>query len=334
MHDITKVEFFMSHILQSMMVVIPIIFVLAFGFFAGKVKAFGDEGNPIRTINELVLNFALPPTLFLGTISVSRTQLMDESVLFFTLLVTLFIAFWIGLFIVKYFFKRNIIEAAIAGLAVSFSAGPFYGPALLDSIYKDRAGVAISMISLVINVFIVPLATTIIKLELDKQNSTTNGSVSKLIGSSLYQAIIKTPFVWAPLLGFILVFIGIPVPEVIKKSLGLIGQATAGIAVFVAGMTIAVNKFKITWEVILLAVLKNIGLPLLFIGVAVFFHITKSTNIFNEGLLLAALPSGPMIILLATRYKQYQQEASSILAISTIGMLITVTALIVVLNPT
>lgn len=323
----------MNHILQSMMVVVPIIFVLAFGFFAGKVKAFGEEGNPIRTINELVLNFALPPALFLGTVSVSRTQLIAESVLFFALLVTLFIAFLVGFFIAKCLFKRNVIESSIAGLAVSFSAGPFYGPALLGGIYGTESGVAVSMISLVINVFIVPLATTIIKLELAKQNGTHDTAVH-LVGRSVYQAIIKTPFVWAPLLGFILVFIGIPIPEVVKKSLGLIGQATAGMAVFVAGMTIAVNKFKMTGEVILIAILKNIGLPLLFVGIAFFFHMTKGSVIFNEGLLLAALPSGPMIILLATRYKQYQQEASSILAISTLGMLITVTMLIVLLNPT
>lgn len=318
----------MEHILQSMTIVIPIIFVLTFGFFAGKKQAFGTEGKPLSTLNELVLTFALPPALFVGTVTVSHHTLIHELDLFFSLLVSLFIAYIVGLGIAKYLFKRNMVEASIAGLAVSFSAGPFYGPALLGSLYGVESGVAVSMISVVINVFIVPLATIIIKTTIAEENK-SNDSLTKLIGNSIYQAIFKTPFVWAPLLAFILVFLNIHMPHVLINSLELIGKATAGVAVFVAGMTIAANQFKLSFEVLVFSILKNIGLPLLLIGVAIwFFKMPMHTTTFNEGLLLAALPSGPMIVLLATRYKQYQQQASSILAVTTVGMLITVTALI------
>jgi len=322
----------MDNILQSMMIVIPIIFVLALGFYAGKGKFFGTEGKPLGTLNELVLTFALPPALFVGTITVSHKTLIQEIDLFFSLLVSLFIAYFIGLAIAKYLFKRNMVEASIAGLAVSFSAGPFYGPALLGSLYGVSSDVAVSMISVAINVFIVPLATIIIKMSLSA-NDNSKRSVLKLISNSIYQAIFKTPFVWAPLLAFILVFLNIHMPEVVIDSLNLIGKATAGVAVFVAGMTIALNKFKINFETIFFSVLKNVGLPLLFVFVAVvIFKMPMHTNIFDEGLLLAALPSGPMIVLLATNYKQYEEQSSSILAITTVGMLITVTALIVLLK--
>lgn len=323
----------MEHILQSISIVIPIIFVLAFGFVAGKKKSFGAEGKPLSTLNELVLTFALPPALFVGTVTVSHQHLVQELNLFFALLVTLFIAYIIGVLVARYCFKRNLVESSIAGLAVSFCAGPFYGPALLGSLYGVDSDVAVSMISVVINVFIVPLATIIIKMTLAKEKK-NQSSVIQLVGSSLYQAIFKTPFVWAPLIAFILVFLNIQMPSVVLNSLELIGKATAGVAVFVAGMTIAANQFKMSGEVLIISILKNVGVPLLFIGVAIGgFTMSKHTVMFNEGLLLAALPSGPMIVLLATRYKQYQQQASSILAVTTVGMLITVTALIVMVNP-
>ncbi|WOE31743.1 MULTISPECIES: AEC family transporter [unclassified Acinetobacter] len=322
----------MEHILQSIIIVIPIIFVLAFGFFAGRKKAFGQEGNPLNILNELVLTFALPPALFVGTVTVSRSHLIHELDLFFALLVTLSIAYLIGLGLAKYIFKRNMVESSIAGLAVSFSAGPFYGPALLGSLYGIESGVAVSMISVVINVVIVPLATIIIKMDL-AQHAETKSSVLHLITTSLYQAVFKTPFVWAPLVAFILVFLNIQMPHVVINSLELIGKATAGVAVFVAGMTIAANSFKIDAEVLVISLLKNIAMPLLFIVVAIgLFHMPQHTSTFNEGLLLAALPSGPMIVLLATRYQQYQQQASTILAVTTIGMLLTVTALIVMIG--
>lgn len=322
----------MDQILQAVAVVIPIIFVLVFGFSAQRWKAFGTEVNPIPVINNLVLKFALPPTLFVGTIIVTREQLTHDLILFLVLIIALLIAYFFGFLVAKLLFKRNNIESSIAGLAVSFSAGPFYGPALLGSLYGAESGVAVSIISLVINVFIVPLATIIIKLNLANKED-KHDSMIKLIGISLYEAIFKTPFVWAPLLAFILVFLGIKMPDVVNNSLDLIGKATAGLAVFVAGMTIAANKFKLNGEVLLFALLKNIGLPILFIGIAMLLNMTKESVIFDQGLLLAALPSGPMIVLLATRYQQYQQQASSILAVSTVGMLITVTTLIYLLNP-
>lgn len=322
----------MNQVVQSVIIVTPIIFVLALGFFAGKFHSFGKNNGTIPIINDLVLNFALPASLFVGTVTVSRSALEKDLVLFFALLIALLLGYGIGFCTAKFVFKRNIVESAIAALGVAFSAGPFYGPALLGGIYgADKGGVAISLISLVLNVVIVPLTTIIIKIELERKSG-QHDSISKLIGSSVYQAIFKTPFVWAPLLGFVFVFIGLSMPTVVLSSLKLIGQATAGVAVFVAGMTIAANKFTITGEVVTLTLLKNIALPLIFFGIALMLQMSQGTTMFNQGLLLAALPSGPMIVLLSTRYKQYQKEASSILALSTVGMLITVTALIMILH--
>lgn len=321
----------MAHIIQSLTIVTPIIFVLLLGLFAGKKNIFGKNGDSVSVINELVLTFALPASLFVGTVSVTKKELLNELDLFFSLLVCLLIAYFIGLFFAKVIFKRNMVEASIAGLAVSFSAGPFYGPALLGSIYGTKGDVAVSIIALILNVFIVPLATIIIKVNIQNKDSNTT-SLFKMISQSVYQAIFKTPFVWAPLLGFILVFLNIQMPLIVTNSLDLIGKATAGVAIFVAGMTVAEHKFSLTKEVVSIAILKNIAVPALFLGIALLFHMSKGSASFNQGLLLAALPSGPMIVLLATKYKQYQKEASSILALSTIGMIITVTAIIAALN--
>ena len=43
----------------------------------------------------------------------------------------------------------------------------------------------------------------------------------------------------------------------------------------------------------------------------------------HEGFLLTVLPLGPMGVLLATRYKTYQSEASSTLALTTFSLLLT-----------
>ncbi|GAF37934.1 MULTISPECIES: AEC family transporter [Lactobacillaceae] len=322
----------MSSLTQSLVIVIPILFVLTLGFLAERTHAFGAQTRPIPIINEMVLNFALPASLFVGTVKVSKTGLEKEFVLFVALLLTLLIGYGIGFAVAKLIFKQNVIASAIAALGVSFSAGPFFGPAVLGKIYgAEKSGVAISLISLVLNVVIIPLTTTVIKIELQRK-TTQHISVGKLVGNSVFQAIFKTPYVWAPLLGIILVFLDFKIPVVASASLNLIGETTTGVAVFVAGMTIANNKFQINSVTLILTILKNVGLPILFLGVAFLLRIVPGSMFFNQGLLLAALPTGPMMVLLATRYKEFQKEASSILVLSTIGMLITVTGLILILH--
>lgn len=322
----------MSHIIQSLTTVLPIIFVLFLGYFANEKKAFGDKGDAVPIVNKLVLSFALPASLFVGTMEVSKKALESEVTLFLALFLCLLVAYGLGFFVAKRFFKRNMIESSIAGLAVSFSAGPFYGPALLGGLYGSKSDVPISLITLILNVIIVPLATILIKICINQGNRQEEDSVFKMIGQSLYHVLFKTPFVWAPLLALILVLCNVHMPTIVADALQLIGKAAAGTAIFVAGMTIAEHKFNLTKEVATFVILKNIIVPILFVGVALLCQMHLGTDVFNQGLLLCALPSGPMIVLLATEYKQYRQEASSILGLSTVSMIVTVTLLIIFLN--
>lgn len=316
----------MTDFLHATTVVIPIIFVLMYGYFAGKFKAFGTA-PAIPIINKLVLNFALPPALFVGTISIKREELSQDLFLFLSLLITLLIAYAIGYVLARYVFKRNVVESSIAGLAVSFAAGPFYGPALLEGIYGIQSVVAVSIIAFVLNVVIVPLATIIIRIALARKNATTT-SLPKMLATSIYNAIIHAPYVWAPMVGMILVLLNIHVPDVAQNALTLIGKATAGTAVFVAGLTIAANTLKITPEILLISILKAVVTPIIFYGVATSIGMPITSTLFHEGLLLTALASGPIIVLLATQYQQYQQQAASIMAITTFAMIITLSLII------
>lgn len=318
----------MQHLLQSVSIVLPIILILMFGFISAKRNIFGNNATTISTLSKLVLTITLPPLLFAGTLSISKDQLNNALSLFGALLFSNILLYLICFFVARSFFKRNITEAALAGLAGSFSAGPFYGPALLEPLYGNSSSVSISMIAIVINLALIPLATIMIEIDQEKKQATANKPIHKLLLNSIYHAIIDCPYVWAPLLAIILLLCGVHLPQFMHNTCLLIGKATSGIAVFVAGMTIAVNRFKLTKECISFALIKDIGLPAMFLITASLFFLEKGTPIFNEGLLLCAMPSGPMIILFSNQYKQYQQEAASILAISTFSMIVTVTILI------
>jgi predicted permease len=116
--------------------------------------------------------------------------------------------------------------------------------------------------------------------------------------------------------------VGLRVPSVVDSGLSLIGHATGGIALFVAGVSIAAHKIILNLEVGVNAVLKMIVLPAFCFVLALALRV-KPPFIY-EGLLVMALPSGPIGILLATRYKIYESEASSTVAVTTILMVLTI----------
>jgi malonate transporter and related proteins len=300
-------------------IILPIFSVLLLGYAAGRANQF--DSHQVAGINELVLKFALPASLFVGTVSVPRTQLLQETPLLVAMLVSL-----VGLYIVvfllgKLLFRHTVAGAALQAILASFTAGPFFGPAVLSPIYGADSAVAISMIALILNIVIVPATLVLLGISVQPAGSATKTSAGALLGSALVNAI-KAPFVWVPLVAFALVLAGVSVPSVVDSGLGLIGRATSGVALFVAGITIAASKIVFNLEVGVNAVLKMVVLPA-FCGVLAALLSVKAPFSY-EGLLLTALPSGPIGILLATRYKIYESEASSTVAVTMIMMVLTI----------
>jgi hypothetical protein len=294
-------------------IVFPIFFVLLLGYAAGRTNQF--DSHQVAGINELVLNFAVPASLFVGTVGVSRTQLLRETRLLMAMLVSL-VGMYIVVFLLgKILFRHTVGGAALQAIAVSFTAGPFFGPAVLIPIYGTSSAVAISMIALILNIVIVPATLVLLGISLPPAESGIKSPAVALLGSALVRAI-KAPFVWVPLVAFALVLAGVNMPAVVDSALGLIGHATSGVALFVAGITIATSKITLNLEVGVNAVLKMVVLPVFCFSLAALFSVKAPFS--DEGLLLTALPSGPIGILLATRYKTYAAEASSTMAVTMI----------------
>src|ERR1700745_3566420 len=220
-------------------IIFPIFFVLLLGYAAGRANQF--DSHQVAGINELVLKFALPASLFVGTVGVSRTQLLQETPLLVAMLVCLVGVYIVVFLIGKLLFRHTVGVAAIQAIAVSFTAGPFFGPAVLSPIFGASSGVAISMIAPILNIVIVPTTLVLLGLCQPAAESSTKLAAGALLGSALVRAV-KAPFVWVPLVAFALVLAGVSVPAVVDSGLGLIGHATSGVGLFVAGITVGISR--------------------------------------------------------------------------------------------
>ena len=114
-------------ILSAITLLLPILFVMGLGYIAGRAKKFGAE--QVMGLNELVLVYALPALMFVGTVTTTRTRLLAEA----AYLLGVFLA-TIGLFAVvvlvsAFVLRHSLGEAAVQANLVTFPSVVFFGRA-------------------------------------------------------------------------------------------------------------------------------------------------------------------------------------------------------------
>ena len=137
---------------------------------------------------------------------------------------------------------------------------------------------------------------------------------------------VQQPLVWAPVAAFAVVLSGIAVPPLLLDALSLLGHATGGVSLFAAGVILAANRVNISWQVMLLVLLKNVVQPALVLGGLRWLG--YGNPILSEAVLTMAIPAVPIVAMLALQYRVAEAMAASSLFFSVIGSVITLTVFI------
>ena len=189
------------------------------------------------------------------------------------------------------------------------------------------------MASLVVNLMVIPV--TILLLTLDTAGEESQGkclakheehlaSPPATCGSVLAAKLaetVKEPIVWAPVLAFVIVLSGVGIPQFIVHSLSLLGNAAGGVALFGSGVVLASLKIKVNRHVLFLVFLKNVVQPALVLGGLRWLD--YGNPIVSKAVLTTAIPSMPMVIMLAVQYRAAEAEIVSAVFLSVIGSVIT-----------
>ena len=130
----------------------------------------------------------------------------------------------------------------------------------------------------------------------------------------------------APILGVIFSFLGLTLPPLLGSSLDLIGRTAGGVALFLTGMILSAQPFKLDGNVIASTLLKNIVHPL--VAVAVVKLVPMPPDVARAAILLSAVPSGFFGVLFGLRYGIQSQEAGSTLIASSVLSALTLAAAI------
>lgn len=308
-----------STFFSALGVLLPVIFVIALGYWAGRTKRF--DSDQVAGLNELVLNFAFPALLFVAIVRASRTTLFSE----FHFVLAMIIAS-LGLFIVVallsvFVLRHTIGAAAIQSISVTYSNASFAGIPILTPLFGTSSLLRIATAALIFNITLVPATVTMLEYYRQGAAGTEKPSIGTLLGRSIVDSFTR-PYVWAPLLATILVLLGASVPAEIENMLELIGSATAGVALFVAGLILAAYRITLTPEILANVSVKMIIQPALMVLLVAVLAIAKPAG--SEAILISAISTAVMCPMLAVRYKVYEAEAASTFLLTTVAMIVTV----------
>jgi hypothetical protein len=309
----------MSTVINAFSVLSPVLFVMALGFLAGRAKEF--DKDQVQGLNALVLTFALPAALFVGIVTTPRSSLLAAG-LFVVVLLIVFVGLFIAVAVFSVFVLRQRAgAAAVQATCVTFANVSFIGLPILTPLFGPSSTFSVAISALVLQVTVVPVMVTILEYEQQRSAAGQAEGIIVLVRNSLLGSL-KQPVVLVPLLGTILVLLAVPVPKEIATMFNLIGSATSGVAVFVAGLIIAAYHVKVTVETAVNTLFKMIVQPVLMAVLVVAFGIGKPLR--SEAILICALPTAIVPVMFALRYRVYESESASTLLLTTIAMIVVV----------
>jgi malonate transporter and related proteins len=307
---------------------LPAVITILLGYFAARHHDFSQKEVP--TLNRMVMSYALPLSLFVGVVSAGRAELLADLPLVAFLAAAIIGMYALVLLLGVFAFRHAPGLSALRALTAAAPSTAFVGTPVLGYLYGDKGDIPVAVGSIIIVVCLVPLTMILLSLQEGAQTAagqtgTAAAPADPDVGGKILGAL-KQPVVWLPFLGFVLVILNVDVPHVFDASLGLLGHASAGVALFTAGIILAGYKIVLSPTVLTLAFIKNVVQP----GVvcAGMLWLGYGEPLLGEAVVTSALPPVTIVVMLAVQYRVAIPETASALLFSTLGSLLTMSAFI------
>ena len=305
----------------------PVFFVLALGYAAGRLAIV--ENHHVDGFNKLVMSFSLPAALFVATASASRDEMVDQLPLCVILSVVMLAVLMLWYALARLLLKASKADAALQALTIAFPNLAGVGLPIVASVVGPGGTVPIAVALAAGSVLVTPLALVVVELNTSDDAAGQMSPPLRVLRS--FRRALSKPVVIAPFLGVVWSLLQLPIDPVASASLELIGQAAAGVALFLTGLILSAQPFRLDWRIVSATVVADIARPLL--AVAVVAAIPAPAETARVAILLAAVPSGFFGILFGISYRQDSAALGSMVAASTVVSIATLAIAIAMLFP-
>jgi malonate transporter and related proteins len=299
---------------------VPIFALMALGYFAGWIRDV--DNHHVAELNALVMDFALPASLFVATASTSGAVLSEQWPLLVVLTVTMLALYALSYWMQRHLFGLESSEAAVQALTIAAPNYAAVGLPLIAAVLGPAGTTYVALSIATSSIVLSPLTLATLESNKASAGGKDSGASLQAIGRSLFK-----PIVLGPVLGIAFSLVGIPLPEALRRSFQLIGASAGGVGLFLTGLILSAQRIELSTNMLGGTFLKNIVHPLLAAGLILMLPMDRDTA--RAVLLLCALPSGFFGILFGLRYGFESHVAGSTLIASSLASAATVAVALV-----
>jgi hypothetical protein len=302
--------------------VVPLFAVVFLGWFAGRARFLSEAG--VKALVAFVFNFAMPPFLFRLMAGTDLAEIAQWAFVGAYALGAL-LMFALGVAAAALMFRLRPAGLIIQGFGSSFANGVLLGLPLLLWLFGEQGAVP-ALLIITLDVILFAIVTMLLEI------TGRRAAAHRVLGQTI-RAIAVNPIIMATFLGIAFGLTGEALPEVVDRTLGFIGQAAPPTALFALGATLSLRKVAGNFGPAGLMVgLKLLVHPLL-VWVLVTQVIVLEPFWAQAAVIFSAGPVGANVFIFAQHYEAGVESASSAIVISTGLAMITISALLLMLQP-
>jgi predicted permease len=290
--------------------------VLAVGYGANKLKVLTADSN--KLLSRLVVNIAMPCTILNTVLGGQVTASGADAATFLALSFGAFaLTFLLGVPLPR-LLKAPKSDGGLYRFMIAFGNVGFMGFPVIQAIFGPGAAFYVMLFNIAFSVLCFSVGLVMV----------SGGSGNGKINFRLF----INPTMIVSVLTIIIFYVRIPVPAVLKDTVGLISQMTTPAAMLVIGSSLAAIPFREVFSEVRLyplALLKLILIPVL--TFLIFRLFIKDTAMLGVLTALAAMPTASNATMLAMVYGGNEKLASKGIFLTTLLSVATIPLLVAIL---
>ena len=289
---------------------VGILFVLiVIGYVCGKTGVVTSDGK--KVLSNFLIKAIVPAMIVNAYLNMEfNPQILTNLLqafglsfgsIFFAMLVS-FLLLW----------KMKTPNKKVLWFAWSYSNAAYMGFPLVKGLFGDEGMLYASVFATVFNIIIWSIGYAVMSGE-------TNGR-------KLAKTVAKSPVTCSVIVGLLLYLCRIPVPEIIKQPIRMMGEATTPISMIIIGVMIAESRLKsilANKEIWLTVAVRLVLIPALTFGLYYLFGIGGMVG--SVILIQAASPTAATTSVLATQFNHDEAIGAGTVVVTTICSIVTLT---------
>lgn len=221
--------------LTVLSIITPIFAIIAMGFLAIRSEFLPRDVLP--ALAKLVLYFLLPALSFA---TVARMNFSEVIVMDYILVYAggALVAQLTMVLLYRLWLKNSLSQSAIRALGSTMPNTMFVGLPVFIQAFDSPPLNALAMSVMVENILILPLALLL------AESGTANGGRMRDVAIQVLKRVASNPIIVSIVCGLLVSALGISLPEFVNRTLTILGNGAASVALFVIGGSLVGNSVR------------------------------------------------------------------------------------------